>query len=173
MRKMTEAEERATWDKELARAQQDPSAESGSRECRIRRTRVPKSAPRGRMCTCTPSSSSKEGCTSPWPNVVPGCRGSYFASLPAIAIFALTKLSGSAIIIFVVAWRRWSMRRDVWITLPNQQLAHFGMSKTSRRRGLASLAKAGLVMVEPRGPNRAPMVALHPALYAALPRRRR
>jgi hypothetical protein len=66
----------------------------------------------------------------------------------------------AALCLWLLLHHRSRMRKESWITLPNQQVADMGVSRDAKYRALAALEREGLVWVAPRAKGKPLLVAL-------------
>ena len=69
------------------------------------------------------------------------------------------RLPGRALHVALALRHQSALKRSLTVTLPNRQLAEFGLDRDAKRRGLAALESARLVIVE-RNPGRNPIVTI-------------
>src|SRR5689334_1753578 len=69
------------------------------------------------------------------------------------------RLPGRALHVALALRHQSALKRSQTVTLPNRQLAEFGLDRDAKRRGLAALENARLVIVE-RKPGRNPIVTI-------------
>ena len=69
------------------------------------------------------------------------------------------RLPGRALHVALAVRHQSALKRSSTVTLPNKQLVEFGVDRDTKRRGLAALEAAGLLIVE-RKPGRNPIVTI-------------
>lgn len=84
----------------------------------------------------------------------------YVRTIPLDWIQSAATLPGKALQVGIALWYRSGVTKKLSVLLSNTQLVSFGVSRSSKRRALASLEAAGLVKVtQEAGCN--PLVTIH------------
>ena len=106
-----------------------------------------------------PTGPSREGRPIELPSMTARLDRHFIPPLPVRLWAALTPLSGKALAVYLILWRRSRIVRSGIVTIPAAMRAHSGLTPRQIARALACLERHGFVTVMPRR-GKSPLVTL-------------